>query len=47
MFGGTLTKSITINDIKIELYDLEGVSYADWNNNGIYIILIQQVVKKI
>ena len=36
MFGGTLTKSITINDIKIELYDLEGVSYAEWNNNDIY-----------
>ena len=36
MFGGTLTKSITINDIKIELYDLEWVSYAEWNNNDIY-----------
>ncbi len=34
--GGTLTKSITINDIKIELYDLEGVSYAEWNNDDIY-----------
>ena len=45
MFVGTLTKSITINDIKIELYDLEGVML-----NGIimiYIILIHQVVKKI
>lgn len=36
MFGGTLTKSITINDIKIELYDLEGISYAEWNNDDIY-----------
>ena len=36
MFVGTLTKSITINDIKIELYDLEWVSYAEWNNNDIY-----------
>lgn len=36
MFVGTLTKSITINDIKIELYDLEWVSYAERNNNDIY-----------
>lgn len=36
MFDGTLTKSITINDIKIELYDLEGISYAEWNNDEIY-----------
>ena len=36
MFDGTLTKSITINDIKIELYDLEGISYAEWNNDDIY-----------
>ncbi len=36
MFDGTLTKSITINDIKIELYDLEGISYAEWNNDDIF-----------
>ena len=36
MFDGTLTKSITINDIEIELYDLEGISYAEWNNDDIY-----------
>ena len=36
MFVGTLTKSITINDIKIVLYDLEWVSYAERNNNDIY-----------
>lgn len=36
MFGGSLIKTITINNIKVELYDLEGVKYAEWNNKDIY-----------
>ncbi len=36
MFGGTLTRIVVINNIKVELYDLDGIKYAEWNNGDIF-----------